>query len=531
MQIKYFVLLLAIAFSGVCLGQEAPSTVVESPIEVHPENAEKVSTVPVTPEEGPVELDYQHDPMPAITRLDFGEPQIRVRGLPSPKNEEINPQSFYLRAGFGTPMSPLAEISYHLSENERVEFGITYRHHSARSQSNDLMRFSRHHATIQGAYFLEQGIGVGGELSYDWYGLRFFGTDNSDSSFTENDLTQRFSRFSGKARVFNSVPNELGINYGLDFGLYALGDHFLSSELGIDLLVKANKRFSERFSARLDAGMEWVSFSDTSTQKVLVPFAQPAIFFNTGGFRAKVGGWIGSDAGTFFGSPDVELSYNFFNGGFAIFAGWNGGVRLNSFDRLTRYNPFLNSVVEIRNTRWQERFGGVRGSSNGISYEARFAQRPMNVMPMFINDGRAGYGRFDVLYDTLSMLTISGNVSFNRIKNFTATFQAAYHLYNETNWGLPNLDANLILRYFALKKKLLLKSEFYTMSGVNFVSEVGETDVIAPLYDLNFGVEYNINKNFGLFLDLNNVLNTKRERWFRYPQFGFNLMGGVTVKF
>jgi hypothetical protein len=533
----FVISLLSLALPFGLFAQMPPNTVVESPLEVHPENTEKVTNLPITPTEKADDLEYSHDSLPALAQLDPGDPQIRVRGLPTPKNAEVDPRSFYLRAGFGTPMSPLAEISYHLSANERVEFGLSYRHHSAQSSSNELMRFSRHAAGIQGTYFLEQGIGVGGSLSYDWYGLRFYGTDtlnNIDTlggPYPADRLKQRFSRFRGNARMFNSKANAIGLNYSLDFNLYTLGDFFSSNELGIEVLAKVDKRFGERFAARIDMGLESVHFTDTADQKLLVPFVQPGVFFHLGGFRAKLGAWIGSDAGTFFAAPDVELSYDFFDGGFALFAGWTGGVRINSFDRLTQYNPFLNSVVELRGSRWQERFGGVRGSTNGLTYEARFAQRPMNVLPMFINDGRADYGRFEVLYDTMSLLTISGNVSYTKIKNFSASLQGAYHIYNETNFGLPNLDANLILRYSAFKKKLLLRGEFYTVSGINYVDATGETGVIKPLLDLNFGMEFKVTKNIGLFANLNNLLNNKRERWYRYPQFGFNVMGGVTVKF
>ncbi len=517
--------------------QSPPETEVRSPIKVQPENSVKLTVQPTTPDESNVDLAYTHDPKAALAASEQGDPQLRVRGLPTPPNAEVKPKAFHLRAGFGTPMSPLIEASCHLTESERVEFGISYRHHSAQSGSNELMRFSRHEAGVRGTYFLDQGIGIGGSLGYDWYGLRFYGTDTtlySDTlggAYPAGLLQQRFSRFNGSARVFNSRPNAIGLNYALDFNLYSLGDFFQSSELGVSVLAKVDKRFSERFSARIDMGLESVGFKDTADQKILVPFVQPAVFFNIGGFRAKLGAWVGSDAGTFFASPDMELSYRFFEGGFNVFAGWTGGVRINSFDRMTQYNPYLNSEVQIRGTRWQERFGGVRGSINGIGYEARFAQRPMNVMPLFLNDAQADYGRFRVQYDTMSLFTISGNVSYDKIKNFTATLQGAYHIYSRTNFGLPNLDANLILRYSALKKKLLLRGEFYAVGGINYLDSAGVTGTIKPLLDLNFGAEYKVTKNIGLFVNLNNLLNNKRERWSRYPQFGFNVMGGVTVKF
>jgi hypothetical protein len=38
-------------------------------------------------------------------------------------------------------------------------------------------------------------------------------------------------------------------------------------------------------------------------------------------------------------------------------------------------------------------------------------------------------------------------------------------------------------------------------------------------------------KNFGAFVDLNNLANNKRERWYLYPQFGLNILAGITARF
>jgi hypothetical protein len=38
-------------------------------------------------------------------------------------------------------------------------------------------------------------------------------------------------------------------------------------------------------------------------------------------------------------------------------------------------------------------------------------------------------------------------------------------------------------------------------------------------------------KDVGAFLDINNILNNKRERWYRYPMVGLNFMAGVTARF
>jgi hypothetical protein len=48
---------------------------------------------------------------------------------------------------------------------------------------------------------------------------------------------------------------------------------------------------------------------------------------------------------------------------------------------------------------------------------------------------------------------------------------------------------------------------------------------------LSLGGELFFSKNVGVFFDANNLLNLKRERWYNYPTFGLNILGGITARF
>ncbi|MBK9015757.1 MAG: hypothetical protein IPM82_17780 [Saprospiraceae bacterium] len=51
------------------------------------------------------------------------------------------------------------------------------------------------------------------------------------------------------------------------------------------------------------------------------------------------------------------------------------------------------------------------------------------------------------------------------------------------------------------------------------------------LYDVSVGGEYWFVKKFGAFLEVNNLLNNKRQRWIYYPTYGINVLGGITARF
>jgi outer membrane receptor protein involved in Fe transport len=62
----------------------------------------------------------------------------------------------------------------------------------------------------------------------------------------------------------------------------------------------------------------------------------------------------------------------------------------------------------------------------------------------------------------------------------------------------------------------------------------GSTPAIIPISsfaDLSGGVEYRINNRISIFGNVNNILNTANQVWLYYPNYGFNIFGGVGFHF
>lgn len=517
---------------------EATSQDVFTPFKAKLLEARKLESRPTLPEpkRDEVSLDQYVVPKP-VTKIAYDAPSIKP--LAMPKEKIPADYCFYSKVGFGSPLQPLAEISYNNKKNEQYAFGASYRYHSNNSNKPlQYQRFTDHAAAVNGTYYLPKTLAIGANLGYDWNGRRFYGADYaSDTTLTEDSLRQHFSKFSAGARVFNREVNEYQFNYGADVNFYTLRDRYKSKELGLGVKLYFSKYFGDNHIVKVVAGMDYAKFTDTSGQSLTAPYIKPSYTYHGSNFRAKIGGYIGTDNKKFFAAPDVELSYNLWKEKLAIFVGWTGEVRLNSYDRMRQYNPYLNSVIELRNTRYQEGYGGVRGEAGKVTYEARAAYRMTNVMPLFYNDARRpAYGRFNVLYDTTTVFTVSGNISFPIIEGLSFSGNAAYHFYNfksaayGVGLGLPNYEANLTLKY-NWKNKFLTRLEYIGLGGINYVKEDYTTSYLNPMFDISLCSEFRVNDHFGIFLDVNNILNQKAQRWYRYPQYGINVIGGVTVKF
>jgi hypothetical protein len=66
---------------------------------------------------------------------------------------------------------------------------------------------------------------------------------------------------------------------------------------------------------------------------------------------------------------------------------------------------------------------------------------------------------------------------------------------------------------------------------IPFRNQENQPNFTDILFDLNVGASAQLTQNVGLFLDVNNILNNRRERWLNYPIFGINVLGGLTLRF
>src|SRR5690606_4259157 len=63
------------------------------------------------------------------------------------------------------------------------------------------------------------------------------------------------------------------------------------------------------------------------------------------------------------------------------------------------------------------------------------------------------------------------------------------------------------------------------------IAEGGRKVTIPSFMDISAGAEYRATDRIGVYVRLNNVLNTTYERYLFYPRLGLNVIGGVNFSF
>jgi hypothetical protein len=98
-------------------------------------------------------------------------------------------------------------------------------------------------------------------------------------------------------------------------------------------------------------------------------------------------------------------------------------------------------------------------------------------------------------------------------------------------YGIVPFQLGFNASWLTFEDKFRLKGDLNIASGSPYRNRFGSVGNGNPLFDLSLRGEYYFTEKFGAFLGLNNVASVKYQRWYRYPSYGFNVLGGISVRF
>ncbi len=509
-------------------------------------DANKIDVVPTLP---PLDQKMQaqtYDIPPKGVAVKYAPPKLRPVGF---KTDAV-PRDYngYAKLGGGVPTSLYGEVGYGWTKG-KSDFKGWVRHHSANSSAVDNQRFMNNDVLLSGSGQVAENTSVEAKIGYSFDDFYYYGYDHDSTGldFSKEGSRQRFKCIDLAGRLFNSEKTSTDLNFAIEPKFYNYTDDFSMKEKGISVGLSATKWFAEKHALRLNIRPDFTWFNDTVQQQLHNIYIQPSFTFSHDFFRLKVGGNFVSHKDVFHSYPDLELTLRVWGDGIVAFGGWNGDLRKNTFRSLTTYNPFLgtnpneNERIVIKNTDFTQYFGGIKGNLGIAEYEAKLSYGQADDLALFQNDwtgatATGGWRRFKVLYDTTKIfaLGVSGKLHIARNLDINGTFNQSimdtnYELHP---WHLPRTEGNFgaVLKMLE-KDALTVKGNLYIADQSWFLDQEGRPKRTNALLDLSFGTHYQIAKNFGAFLDLNNLMGNKYERWNEYPTYGVNFLGGITLKF
>lgn len=450
----------------------------------------------------------------------------------------------YARFGVGLPSAFYGELTYDITKNKEFDFGVDLLRHTSNNKGKvENQRFSNNHLGLDGTYYFDQGFAVNGKVGYTSDGVYYYGyndineeLDSVRYSFTDEEVRQRFNIFDFGMSIFNGQRTEADFNYHAGVDLYLMNDNYAARENGMLLTIEGTKWFAEKHPLNVKIKTDFSTFRDTTKQTLNNFYLEPSYTYHADAFKVKVGINLTSNNDNFSVFPNIEASAAIVEGFLTAFVGADGSLTKNNFRNLMEYNPFLFPRMQIRNSKWTEYYGGVKGNISGITYQGQIGYKQIDNLPLFdLSNPLDSIVRFGVLYDTATIVSIKGTVVVPLFEGLDILGNISQQIYTlereEKPWHLPTFSFNAGARYTGADRKFALRADLFLENGVPYRNELGEVGNLNALFDLSLMGEYKFTDKIGAWIQLNNLASNQRQRWYRYPTMGLNFLAGVSAKF
>lgn len=496
----------------------------------------KLSVPPTLPPLDTTSKRQRYEIAPRPLMLTYPAPQLRPLGMKAVK--EAKPNNGYVKFGAGLPGAILGEGGYYIGGSDKFDGKLWVRHHRLNNDKKiENQRFFDTDALAQANIYFSEALAAEAHVGYSFDRVHFFGYDRENASFSDERTRQDFKTFNIGGRLYSAAQNDADFTFNIAPSLYILTDYYANKETGAVVDLDATKWFAEKHPLRLRLAVDLTKFTDTVTTTLNNIYFQPSFAFHHEIFKLKIGANIVSHRDEFTVFPDAELGLRIIGDGVQLFAGATGDLRKNTFRTMSAYNPFVDiRASQLRNTHYMNFYGGVRGNFGWLDYT-----------------GQAGYGRardlalfqafapldsitrFRTVYDTAAIVNLQGTVKVKITESVTLIGTLSQNVFDLNNeqapWGLPRTEGNFGAIVSLLDKRAKVRGDLYIADGIPFNGRDGLRTRTQALFDLNLGGSYHFTDNIGVFADVNNLLNIRRQRWIDYPMFGMNFVAGITARF
>ncbi|GAC1590069.1 MAG: hypothetical protein NVS3B19_10440 [Ginsengibacter sp.] len=208
----------------------------------------------------------------------------------------------------------------------------------------------------------------------------------------------------------------------------------------------------------------------------------------------------------------------------------------NTLKSLTTYNPFINDPAQLTNTKKTEIYAGFKSTlGHHLDVNVTAGVIRYTNMALYINDTLNDKG-FNVVYEPkLNDVSLRVEIKYYSQEKFTILSKWEINTYsglrdNRNAWGLIPVSFKTEAFWFGLPN-ITLNGDINYLSGISAITKGGGEKKQAAAADFSFGADYKIKKGLSIFLDLDNVLNNKYQRWNSYPVYGLQVFGGIKYQF
>ena len=447
----------------------------------------------------------------------------------------------YLKGGLGNYATTYLEGFLYNKRSEKFAYGANLRHFASARGPLKNSGLSDNHILLYGKYLMPD-FTIESDLGYYRTARHFYGYDQS-KEVSKDSMRQVFNNIAWNLG-FKNNDSTAALTYQANVEISNITDRFKASEtegliryrtqLSLDSLTTTGARGTISIANRSDI---------TTYVRNLIslqPFYQRKIenFTLTGGINFAYENDTLNSKKNFHIYPSLNAEYALKDYKLSFFAGLDGNMERNTFRTTVKENPWMTQRFALSHTNKQlDIYGGVYGNLlKKISYRLQAAYLNYKNLPFMINNGKDSL-RFALIYDpsVVKVVRLKADISYNIDKKMLAGVQFTYQSFTVSNflkqpWHMPKMQANYYLTYF-FKDKIIFNLNSYMFAGIKALGTNGKEKDLPTIMDLNLKADYLFSKNFSAFLELNNLLANKYQRYLYYSQKGINFLLGATCSF
>lgn len=442
-----------------------------------------------------------------------------------------------LKVGFGNFTTPYISGAFSFGDAIHNLLNVYGGYISSRGKIQN-QDFSEIYLKGMGSIFSDKNETYAG-VAFQQHEYYQYGYDHSIMSYDKDLLRRSYQDLSAKIGYRNITTNSLNINYDPHLELHAFTREGKVSETNLVVNVPAEKKFGDKVSIKVEAIGNFAKYteknSDFQITNNLFQLAPELIYYSDrftfhGGFTPS---WNNNDVAIL---PNIYGEAQLQERILVIQGGYIGRYIANTFRSLSGQNPYMQDPEFLNNTKELQLYGGIKATvGTHFNFNAKAAFISYKDMPLFVNDNEDGKSFILTNESSLKNLQIHGDMNFINQDKFTLTAALDLNTYtgmkdNAKAWGLFPLQFTGSLRWNAFKQ-LLVKGDIYAFSGAQALLKDGSEKNMKGGTDLSAGAEFKINRQFSAWLDFDNILNSKYERWNNYPVYGLQVIGGILIHF
>ncbi len=493
------------------------------------------------PDENPKVSDYKTD-----IQYNFSTPDLQIPYQPVPlrplalqstlKRED---QTNYVQAKGGYMSTLDFRGAYNFDPYTPLPLYLEWQHQTQsdirhqRQVGNHKLALSTH--TSYKDHLIESKLNV---EKNSWY---YFGIRGNDFSEAAKFQKTSLRNFSMATHISPLSPHANHIQYAADVKTGIISSNQYCSELYAKALAPLSYSINEstRILANTRIDLNFYFNKNQSMQYNHLFAIEPALEKQLGKLHLHTGLYptIGQNFSLL---PDIRAEYPFPAAKLFLQAGWTSSVTLNTYQELTKQNPFLLNTYTPKQSVNTLYYAGAKGNIlKNASYAVRGGFSVNQHLPFFMNDTVLSTHQFVTTYSQRALaLLLDASAEYNLNMGWQAGANLTYRPLLEEQirnqaWQYCPLKIEAYGRCMPIKN-LSVQANLFILSGMRALvnSDVPPYAVTSKTgADLNLKGSYRFDKHWYFLMDIQNLLGTHYQPYYGYPVFGTQVLLGANYTF